>query len=358
MATITKTPAGTWKAIIRKSGWPVTIKTFRIKRDAEDWARRTEDEMMRGAFVQRTPAERMTLETAMKRYLDEVTPTKSPSTQDGEVKRAKTLIRYLGNYSLAALTPEVIARFRDERLAGDINKKGIRKPRKNDTVRLEIALLGHFFTIAIKEWQIGLTYNPVRNIRSPAPAPGRTRRLSDDESSRLLAAVEAHSNPMLRWIVYIALETSMRTGEIINLTEKDVDIEGRVIFLQKTKNHTVRTVPLSIIATKIFQEVLDNPLRRSVDSELLFFGNPGRDKIRRPYQFSAVWGRIKKRLGINNFRFHDLRHEAVSRLVELGLSDQEVSAISGHKSMQMLHRYTHLRNKHLINRLDTLQHKK
>ncbi len=100
MATIVKTPSGTWKALIRKTGWPTTAKTFRTKRDAEDWARRTEDEMVRGMYIHRAPAERMTLEAALKRYLREVTPTKRASTQIGEHKKGLALIKHLGKYSL------------------------------------------------------------------------------------------------------------------------------------------------------------------------------------------------------------------------------------------------------------------
>lgn len=80
MATITKTPSRTWKAVIRKSGWPTTIKTFRTKRDAEDWARRTEDEMVRGVYIQRASSERLTVEAALKRYLAEISPTKRPTS--------------------------------------------------------------------------------------------------------------------------------------------------------------------------------------------------------------------------------------------------------------------------------------
>ncbi len=76
MATINKTQAGTWKAIIRKTGWPVTIKTFRTKTDAQDWARRTEDEMVRGVNIERAASERMTLKAAFTRYLAEVSPNK------------------------------------------------------------------------------------------------------------------------------------------------------------------------------------------------------------------------------------------------------------------------------------------
>ncbi|WP_211256160.1 hypothetical protein [Edaphobacter aggregans] len=80
MATIVKTPSGTWKAVVRKTGWPTTAKTFRTKRDAEDWSRRTEDEMVRVAFIRRATADRITVADALTRYLAEVTPTKRPST--------------------------------------------------------------------------------------------------------------------------------------------------------------------------------------------------------------------------------------------------------------------------------------
>lgn len=74
--------------------------------------------------------------------------------------------------------------------------------------------------------------------------------------------------------------------------------------------------------------------------------------MRRPYNFNKVWLEIKESIDLKDFHFHDLRHEAVSRFVEAGLSDQEVAAISGHRSMQMLKRYTHLRAEDLVTKLD------
>lgn len=94
MATLVKTPSGTWKAAIRKTGWPTSSKTFRTKRNAEDWARRTEDEMVRGVYIQRAPGERMTLESALTRYLRKVTPTKRESTRAAELKKPPRCARY------------------------------------------------------------------------------------------------------------------------------------------------------------------------------------------------------------------------------------------------------------------------
>jgi integrase len=355
MATIVKTPSGTWKAVIRKTGFPTNIKTFRLKRDAEDWARRTEDEMVRGMYVQRGPSERMTFEKAMKRYIEEVTPTKRPFTQQSEKLRAKPLTAFFGKYSLAGITPELVAEYRDKRLAGeDRMKDGKPQPRAGNTVRLELALIGHLFTIAIKEWGLGLAYNPVLNIRRPSPGAGRNRRITDAEEARLMALVDDYSNPMLRWIVRIAIETGMRSSEIACLHIPQVDVVRRVVRLQETKNTMPRTVPLSKAATALFKEALANPVRPK-DCDLVFFGEPGRDEKRRPYNFNKIWLQIKEQAGLKDLHFHDLRHEAVSRLVEAGLSDQEVSAISGHKSMQMLKRYTHLRAEDLVSKLDRIR---
>lgn len=319
MATILATDHNTWKAIIRKSGWPTTIKSFRLKKDAEDWARRTEDEMVRGLYIQRAPSERTTVKTALDRYVKEVTPTKRPSSQTTEVRRAETLKSYFGAYSLAGVTPDLVAKFRDERLAGAIDRKsGKRKPRAANTVRIELALLSHLFSIAISEWKLGLIYNPVQAVRKPSPAPGRDRRLTSTEEITLLAKVDAHSNPMLRWIVRIALETGMRSSEITSLRRGQVDLDQRVVRLVETKNTTSRTVPLTLTATALFKEALTHPIR-PIDTYLIFFGEPGRDGKRRPYNFNKVWLDIKTSIGITNFHFHDLRHEAVSRFVESGL---------------------------------------
>jgi integrase len=344
VATISKTPSKTWKAVIRKRGWPVTIKTFRTRRDAADWARRTEDEMVRGVYIHRAGAEKLLFEKALDRYLSEVSSCKRPSTAYGESRKAKALKKKFDAYSLAAITPDLVAEYRDERLAAG---------KSADTVRLELSLLSHLFTIAIKEWRLGLIYNPVANIRKPAPARGRDRRLGAGEEQALLSACDRHSNPMLGWIVRIALHTGMRAGEIKSLTRRQVNLERRTVYLSETKNGSARTVPLTREAVAVFRLALANPVR-PLDTDLIFFGEPGRDKARRPYEFRPAWHRTLKQADIQGLRFHDLRHEAVSRLVEAGLGDQEVAAISGHKSMQMLRRYTHLRAEDLVSRLDQL----
>jgi len=341
MASITKAPSGAWKAIIRRTGTPTVAKTFRTKRDAENWARVTEDEIIRGIYISRSHSERTTIKKALERYLKEVTPTKKPSTQKSEKYRAQILFKRLGKYSLATLSAKHLAKFRDERLE---------EGKSPSTVRLELALLGHLFTVAIKEWGMGIVYNPMANIRKPTPAKGRDRRLEFGEEERLLAACNAHSNPMLGWIVQLALYTGMRHGEIVNLKRHQINLDKRSIHLMDTKNNSSRTVPLSNKAVAILKEVINNPVR-PIDTDLIFFGEPGRTGVRNPYTTNRVWEAALKRAEIKGLRFHDLRHEATSRFVEAGLSDQEVSSITGHKSMQMLKRYTHLRTEVLSDKI-------
>ncbi|MCL2307221.1 MAG: site-specific integrase [Proteobacteria bacterium] len=342
MATINKTPCGTWKAVIRRVGWPTTAKTFRTRRDAEDWSRQTEDEMIRGVYINRSNAERLTVEAALDRYMREVAPTKKQSTQDREVFRVRELVKFFGKYSLAAVTPDLVARFRDKRLG---------EGKADSTVRLELALLSHLFTTALKEWRIGLIQNPVSNIRWPSPAKGRDRRLREGEQAKLLEAAARHSNPFFQQIVTLGIETGMRRGEILGLRRGDVNLAKRIVILRDTKNGNTRTVPLTKAATQALSAALAHPIR-PINCDLIFFGEPGKDGVRRGYAFERVWEQTKKEIGANDLHFHDLRHEAVSRMVEAGMSDQEVSTVSGHKSMQMLRRYTHLRAEDLIEKLD------
>jgi len=191
------------------------------------------------------------------------------------------------------------------------------------------------------------------NIRKPPPGQGRNRRLNADEEAILLEACDKYSNPMLGWNVRTALLTGMRAGEITSLRRDQADLARRVVRLTDTKNGSARTVPLSREAVQVLAAALDHSIR-PLDTDLIFSGEPGRDGKRRAYEFRMAWKKIIRVTKITNLRFHDRRHEAVSRLVGAGLGDQEVATISGHKSMQMLRCYTHLRAEDLFDRLDQL----
>jgi len=207
---------------------------------------------MRGAYIDRAPSGRTTLKSALTRYLAEVSPTKSAGTPRRETVRAKPLFEKLGDYAIVTITPDLVALYRDEQLASG---------KSNNTVRLELALLSHLFTVAIQEWRLGLVYNPVAAVRKPAAGSGRNRRLLSDEERILLTACDQASNPMLGWMVRLAIYTCRRAGETQSLRRNQVDLSKRVVCLTKTKNGSARTVPLVMQAVEVLREALAHPIR-------------------------------------------------------------------------------------------------
>jgi len=207
----------------------------------------------------------------------------------------------------------------------------------NNTVRLELAFISVVFEQCAKEWSYKVI-NPVKQIRIPKPGKPRQRRLRPGEEEALLASCAASSATYLHSLVVLAIETGMRFGELVSITWNNVDLAARTIHLPDTKNGHPRTVPLSTRALGAIRAVPSGYEGR------VFTGKPG--------SIRAAFGAALKRSGVgSDLRFHDLRHEAVTRLFEKGLNPIEVGMISGHRSMSMLQRYTHLGPKELLMKL-------
>ena len=326
MATFRKRGAYQWQAQVRKKGQPLQTKTFETRALAEQWARAIEVEIDKGVFVSRAEAESTTLKELLERYLAEVTPLKKGAAS--ETNRVRALIRLpLARRYIAGIRGVDIARYRDERL---------RKVTPS-TAKRDLVLLGHVFEVARKEWGIHV-HNPVRDIRLPADNRPRDRRLQDGEEARLLTACEQARNPWLLPIVKLALETAMRQGELIRLRWEHIDLNRRTAHLPDTKNGESRTVPLSTTAIRVLRA-----LPRSLHGQA--FPGVTTEAIKRAYI------RAVRRAGINDLRFHDLRHEATTRLFEKGLNIMEVASITGHKDLRMLRRYTHLKAEDLAIKL-------
>jgi len=266
------------------------------------------------------------LDLIVERYLSQVTPTKKGSKQ--ELNRGRQIVRTaLGLMRLDKITSEVVSKYRDGRLR-DVS---------NNTVRLELAFLSVVFEQCAKEWGYKVI-NPVKQIRIPKPGKPRQRRLRPGEEDALLAACAASSATYLHSLVVLAIETGMRFGELVSITWDNVDFAGRTIYLPDTKNGHPRTVPLS---TRALGAILTVPI-----------GYKGRVFSGKPGSIRAAFGAALKRSGVSSdLRFHDLRHEAVTRLFEKGLNPIEVGMISGHRSMSMLQRYTHMHPEGLVSRL-------
>lgn len=315
-----------WQAIVRRKGYPAQSKTFELKKDAERWARQQERLMDAGHWVDRSEAERTTLGELLDRYGGEVSSTKRGA--DVEQHRIKVVQRSsLAKYSIAAITAQMIAAWRDSRL----------KEVSSGTVRRDLQMLSHVFSVAMREWGIHIQANPVSHVRKPPAGKARDRVLTNEERNRLLDALKSCRNPWIRPMVIFALETAARRGEILALRWEGVDLIRGTARLDITKTDEPRTLPLSSACLSML-----STLPRSVDGRVFPVTV---EALKHAYERSVA------RAEIADFTFHDLRHDALTRLARHGLSVLELRAISGHTTANMLQRYVSINAADLAKRI-------
>ena len=320
---------GRWEAVVRRKGYRPQSKVFATHSDAKRWANQIESEIDRSVFLDRAPSERVTIQELADRYIRDVLPTKKSALPLSRCLRG--VCKHFGRYTLATLQPKDIAAYRDSRITSGT---------AGATVVKEFNTLSRMIDVAIMEWGYYLPANPFKLVAHPNVARGRERRLTGEEERKLLEACNRSGSPMLTGIVQLAVETAMRLGELLSLTWANIDLGKRVARLQDTKNGESRTVPLSTAAVKAI-----SALPRHISSPFVFWCWTRSDS------FENTWRRAVGKARISDLRFHDLRHEAVSRLFERDLNVMEVAAISGHRTLQMLKRYTHLKAEDLAQKL-------
>lgn len=343
MPTITKRGEFQWRAQVRKKGAPPETRTFTSRADAALWAAEREREIRMGIYMPRREGETTTLDD----LADDFEKYFAPHHYRGHAWRhkLKPLRAALGKYALVAITGPVVAKYRDQRLTtpDPRYKEPARAPRiSGSTVKSELDMLSKLIGYAEKERGIVLPGgNPVSKVRKPSMGKGRDRRLVGDEAARLLEQCEASSCAYLTPAVLLSLETAMRQGELLALRWADVDHDRGLALLldpDKIKTAEPRAVPLTPAALRVLKK-----LPRSIDGRVF------------PVDRQSLYGAFKRacgRAGIKDFTWHDLRHEALSRLAERGdLSVLELAAVSGHKQLQMLKRYTHLQAEKLARKL-------
>lgn len=358
MASFEQRESGWWQAKIRRKGHATQSRTFEKKADAEAWARSIENQIDRGIFEDRREAETTTLRTALERYEREVTCKKKAQRQEKNFIKHWLERREFSEKSLAGLKSSDFAAFRDSRL----------KVVSSQTVRHELKLIAHLYNIAAKEWGIAVG-NPLRNIKMPSQGKSRERRLSRDEERYLLTAAEnsgavdkngkSRANPWIAAIIRFALATAMRQGEILMLTWKNIDKEKRTATLEDTKNGERRVVPLSpsaLSALEALPRTLRGPVFATTQEALQQSWKRAVKRAQRLYVADCEEAGAEVDPDVlADLHFHDLRHEAISRLFEMGLDAMTVSEISGHKTLQMLKRYTHLDKADVALRLAQLE---
>ena len=307
-----------YQAQVRKKGSPTQIKSFSRRADAVEWATVVESEMIRGVHVDRSKAERATLREAVEAYIAEEAPRHKGGRD--EILRLKKFMRDapdLCAHSLSRLTTRMFEQYRDSRAEGVAP----------GTIKRELGLLHTVIEYVRKSH--GMDENPVSDVRRPRVDDAREVRLHGDEAGALIEACQQSRNKWLAPAVLLALETGMRRSELLALTWANIDLERRTAFLPDTKSGRTRKVPLSSLAAA----VLDG-MEKPADGTVIGTTAEG---------LKQSFERARKRAGLEHFNFHDLRHEATSRLFERGWNVIEVASVTGHSDLQMLKRYTNLR---------------
>ncbi|TSP09976.1 integrase [Cupriavidus campinensis] len=369
MATIRKRGPYQWEAQIRRKGYPPQSKTFNMKAEAEAWASVIESEMARGVWTSRVEAEATTLHEALDRYEIEILPAKKGAEPERSVVRTWRDLQ-LAKRTLASIRSADVAGVRDEWL----------RHYKPATVLRRLAVLSHLFNIARQEWGMEGLSNPVELVRKPRPNNARTRRVaasepacdaqSDHDSSserraqdgEIERVVAASGSELLPSIICLAVETAMRRGEIVTLRWEHIDMKRRVAHLPATKNGSSRDVPLSSLAIEALQGLKDatESPKAATDAGRVF--DIRGDAVTRAFERAVVRARqryleeceVANRRPAEKFltdlRFHDLRHEATTRLAAI-FPMHELTKITGHKDPRMLMRYYHPRAEELAMRL-------
>jgi len=329
-------PDGTvrFRVRVRLHGTRTASKTFHRKTDAQKWAQKTEVAIREDQYAITPMARRKTLGDLIDRYILEVLPRK-PKTAPFQKRQLEVWRKALGYMLIADVTPARIVAFRQALL----DTPGTRnRMRGYATTNRYLAVLSHAFTFAVDEWG-WVGENPLKKVKRVREARGRVRFLSDEERVRLLAACRASSCRYLYEIVVLAISTGMRHAEILTLRKAQIDVARGAVMLQETKNGDRRRIPLTGHALDLVAARL---LGIKDDRALLFPGTaPGR-----PLTLWKPWKSALDAASIVDLRFHDLRHTAASYLAMNGASSIDLAAVLGHKTLQMVKRYSHLSDGH------------
>lgn len=373
MATIRKRGELQWQARVRRKGYPDQVKTLETRAEAEAWARQVESEIDRGVFVSRAEAEATSLHDLLARYQCEIIPGKKGEVQERSVIRAWQATD-LAKRPVASIRGADVAKLRDDWI----------KALRPATVLRRLAVLSHVFNMARKEWGMESLSNPVELVRKPQPNNARSRRITTPEEEgsgrktddgELERVIAASGSSVLPAIIRLAVETAMRRGEIMALRWEHIDLKRQVAHLPVTKNGGSRDVPLSSRAVRVLQELKQVEEARAIGDAggkegakvvtLLLSGAVFRirsDAVTRAFERAVDRARrwyvdeckeAKRQPDAKylvDLRFHDLRHEAASRLASV-YQLHELTKVTGHKDPRMLMRYYHPKAEDLAKRL-------
>lgn len=300
------------------------------------------NEVAEGRWFEKNPAEIVLFREVWERYMVEEARYLAKGTYERAVQCAKNFLPRIGELALKDVTPSVLSSYKAKRLGAGL---------KPATVAKELQFIRRVFSLCKREWQM-VKQSPFEFFKMPSADEQRVSFLEPGQFENLLVSAPAWLTP----IITLARYTGMRRGNILELTLSQVDMQNRVINLDRTKNGDRLKIPLTDSAFKVLHDVRQTrvfPLHCP-----FVFHEDG--KPYSPDKVSVAFKRTCKRAGVENFRFHDLRHDFASNLVQKGNDLYVVQRLLGHRDGRMTQRYAHLKVENLREAVGTLDggHKK
>ncbi len=306
------------------------------KKLAEKLCAKLLTDIIEGRYFQR-PKD-ITMNEVMDRYIKEFSPLLSPSSHERNKQVTAQLKAVIGGRLIKDVTPSLLSQYKAMRL----------EKVAPSTVRKELALLRRVFNIAIDEWEL-CKENPVKKvIRSLKADDSRVRYVTPEEAQELRFTLPDWLKP----IVIIASQTGLRLTNIVELTLPQLDFDRSVIIVPKTKNNLPVGIPMTQVVRNTLLKVLQIRLAASPYVFCDEFGKPYSGK-----KVSMSFKRACERAGIKNLRFHDLRHDFATLLVQSGVDLYRVQKLCGHKDQRMTQRYAHLLPETLREAIKVIEHK-
>ena len=339
MASIQKRNSS-FRVRITRQGKSTLCATFYSRLEALQWAKHTQAQLRLGLYEEpqlpQKPSHDVLFEEAAKHYME--THSIHKKIVRSETYRLKILIKRWKELPLRQIDKSAVLSLRDDLL--NLGRSG-------DTINHYFNTLSKLFQMVNNEWDL-LLPNPIKGIKRMPQSKGRNKRINGTIEQLLLDACDALSCPLLRLIIQFAIQTGMRRGELMGLSWTDIDLPNRKAYLHDTKNGDPRQVPLTKGAVAILSVLTKDESSKVFPMSLVMLR----------IQFERVCLFAKKQYneaGTNPFedlRFHDLRHEALSRMSDAGLNVIELSHISGHRTLAMLKRYVHCSHPAIFEKLD------
>jgi integrase len=352
MATITKRVrkdrSVRYQVKVRIHGKPTVTKTYINHETAKNEARKLEADVQSGKYFREKEKEaakqkQKSVEQMLDRYKEEYLPElKSRRVRNQHIEWWKDEI---GKMKLDELTTTVL---RDCRKSLQSGKTRTGEKRSNSTCNRYMATLSHALTMAADGdkdhegwgWIEQAQIPRIKALKEPA---GRTRFLDQNkELPSLLTACKNSKYDGLHLAVSLALSTGARKGEILGLSWGDIKLDDAYAHVRDSKNGEQRVLPLIPSVVGLLRERKKNMVR-DIRSDLVF---PGPRDASKPFNIDKYWRAAVTDAGIKDFRFHDLRHSCASYLAMNGASAVELADVLGHKTLEMVKRYSHLNTSH------------